>query len=208
MDEILFFLLKKGAHKNPLRMNTTEIGKEMNMSQQNVSHRLLQLEKQGMLKRERVSGIKLTEKGERKLRMFLQEMQEALEKNLLITGTVISGMQEGKRFLSMEEYKKRIFDVLGFVPYAGTLNIQLKGTGRKKRSRLLVMEPTIIEGFEKNGKRVGDLYAYKCEINEVKAAIIFPLKTRHGSDILEIVAAENLRKKLKLKDGKKVVVIV
>lgn len=208
MDELLFFLLKKGAHKNPLRMNTTEIGKELNMSQQNVSHRLLQLEREGFVKRERINGVQLTDKAEKKIRDFLQEIQKSLEKNLTIMGILVSGKQEGKKFLSMDEYKRKINNEFGFVPYAGTLNIRLDGSERKKRSRLLATEPKIIEGFEKHGKRYGDLYCYECKINGIEGAIIFPLRTRHGSEILEIISAENLRKKLKLADGKKVVVVV
>jgi len=209
MDKLLLLLLKHHAHKNPLRMSTMEFGIEAKMSQQNASRRLILLEKNGTIKRSRCEGITITEKGVRKLRLEIEELQQAFDIGLEIKGMVVSGVEEGKRFLAMSEYKKRIKNVLGFEPFPGTLNIKLTEKEKKKRSQLLALEPIIIDGFERNGKKYGDLYAYKCMVclrnahssNSIEAAVVFPLRTRHGVEILEIISSKNLRKNMRLRNG-------
>jgi riboflavin kinase len=208
MNDLMVFLLKKRAHKIPLRMSSIEIGKENGMSQQNASRRLLILEKEGKIRRNRRDGIILTDEGVREMKGLTRELYDALEDGLRIGGVVVSGMHEGRKFLSMKEYKDRINKAFGFVPFPGTLNIRLSGKERMKRSRMLAMEPKIVDGFEKEGRRYGDLYCYKCTINGIEGVVVFPLKTRHGSEIIEVIASDALRKTLGLKDGSRVELIV
>ena len=51
ISEIEFYLLKKGAHKEPKRITTNDIADETGISQQTASRKLIELEKDEMIER-------------------------------------------------------------------------------------------------------------------------------------------------------------
>jgi len=196
MDEILIFLLKQGAHRAPFRISTTVIGKELDMSQQNASRRMILLEREGAIKRSS-TGLTITESGLRTLNEFHNELKNALEwkvERLEFTGTVIDGLGEGEYYI--KKYAKKLKENLGYIPYFGTLNVKLGPGEMQKRSRLRLIEPIIIEDFEEDGRKFGGLFLYKCRIKDIEGAIVIPMRTHHGMDVLEIVSKEKLREKL------------
>ena len=65
-----------------------------------------------------------------------------------------------------------------------------------KRQLLREMEPIVVEEFEESGRRYGGLFIYKCQVNKYDCAIVIPLRTHHGIDVLEIIARERLKEKL------------
>ena len=60
-----------------------------------------------------------------------------------------------------------------------------------------------IPGFRKGSRTFGKLAVYKCMMNGIPGAIVFPERSQHGLQVLEVVSPYNLRKKLKLDDGSK-----
>ena len=66
------------------------------------------------------------------------------------------------------------------------------------------LEPIMIEGFMEGKRTFGDLFAYRCRIDEkIDGAIIIPVRTHHGTEIIEIIAPCNLQRTLaKRPDGK------
>ncbi|MBW9223223.1 DUF120 domain-containing protein [Methanothermococcus sp. SCGC AD-155-E23] len=125
----------------------------------------------------------------------------------ILYGKVISGKGEGKYFMSLKPYKERFKNLLGYYPYEGTLNIKLSEYVPVDMSRCLE-----IEGFEYNGKRyygVKVLPGWICK-NEfaVKGALIFPEKSTHPKDVVEVISPVNLRQYLSLKNGDVVKIIV
>jgi riboflavin kinase len=200
MDELLLFLLKKGANKRAIRLTTTEISGEMGMSQQNVSRRLKILEDGGEITRER-GGISISGKGIEGIKDLRAVLENAFSAKIKIYGKVVGGLGEGRFYLSQQGYIRQMKEKLGFDPYPGTLNIKLDRVGVEKRRRLLAMDPIIIEGFVKAERKFGDLFAYRAKIDGEASAILVPLRTHHGSDTLEIASADNLRKRFKLKEG-------
>ncbi|MEK6973470.1 MAG: DUF120 domain-containing protein [archaeon] len=117
-------------------------------------------------------------------------------------GEVILGLGRAKQFLEMPEYKKQFLDKLNFGPFPGTLN--LKVDEKELNEFLLEKEKRIIEDFEKNGKKFGSVVCYKIKIGNIPAAIIFPKKSKHAKNVIEIISYVNITKLLKLKIGDKV----
>jgi riboflavin kinase len=208
MDDILVFLLKQGAHIKPIRITTAEIGCEVQMSQQNASRRLAELEKKGYLKRGK-EGIKLSRKAYNEFADAYTMLKQVFErKRLEITGTITKGLEEGRYYLSMKGYKKQIKKLLGFVPYPGTLNVNIDEEELWKKRYLLQLEPVVIAGFRDRKRTYGDLYAYRCKLEGHSCALIVPLRTHHGPQILEVIGPYNIKKKLGKRDGDKVKVVV
>jgi len=200
MDEILIFLLRHGAHNTRLRMSTAQIGQELGMSQQNASRKLMCLEQAGMVKRDR-SGISLTQKAMDDIADLKALLNNAFEPKLEMHGRIVKGLGEGRFYLSQDGYIKQMKEKLGFEPYPGTLNIRLDREGIDARRRMLQLEPLIIDGFEKDGRRFGELFAYRANAGSIDCAIVVPLRTHHGNDMIEVMAPVNLRKTLRKKEG-------
>ncbi len=202
MDELIFFLLKKRAHLQPVRITTCELGKILGMSQQNASKKLLDFEKGGTVERTK-QGVFVTKKGVEGAYAAYSELKNVFEKEAVeIAGTVISGLGEGKYYMSFPEYKKQIREKLGFQPHEGTLNMKLPPAENDKKANFLKnSEPVIIKGFRKGERTFGDLFAYPCAIGKAKCALIIPLRTHHPSEIVEIISPSNLKKTLGKKDG-------
>lgn len=112
-----------------------------------------------------------------------------------IKGTVVSGVGEGKWYV--EKYLSYFEQTLGFTCYPGTLNMNVKKAPQFDGAKKLRVTPE-----EK------DLVAVDCYlvlINGVyDGAVVIPHITRHGKEIVELIAAVNLREELKLKDGDEV----
>lgn len=121
---------------------------------------------------------------------------------LSLKGHVASGIGKGKHFLSIKRYKNKIHKKIGIWAYEGTLNIKVNTEDRKVF--LYSETPIKINAFKINGRGYGGIWLYKAKINGISGAIIVPLKTNHGDDIIEFIADINLRNKLKLKDKGKV----
>jgi riboflavin kinase, archaea type len=120
---------------------------------------------------------------------------------MVFEGIVISGLGKGAVFLSIDHYKEKIKEKLGFGPYPGTLNIKVD---KQKTSLLTELAPIRIEGIKKDSKAYGGANCFKIRINNVEGAIIMPDLTEHGLDSIEIIAPINLKSELKIKDGDKV----
>ncbi len=117
-----------------------------------------------------------------------------------LRGTVAEGMRKGRVFLSHSEYQKRIEKMAGFVPFAGTLNLKID-SGEWKKARKQLPKKTIAP-FKHQQQSFGGLDLYACRLpDQSSVAVIVPHKTTHSADIIEIIAAKNLRKEFGLKNG-------
>lgn len=201
MDEVLLLLLKRGAHLRPVRITTSELGAWAGMSQQNASRKLALLEEGGYVERTE-DGVALTRKGRDELAAAYADMKAAFEGGKLeIEGEIVRGLGEGKYYLSLEGYRKQIRAALGFSPFPGTLNVRLSPGDMWKRQQLLKMEPAIISGFTDGKRTYGDLFAYRCRLAGSECAIIVPMRTHHGPDIVEVICGFDIKGKLGKKDG-------
>jgi riboflavin kinase, archaea type len=208
MDDILILLLRKGAKTRPVRMTTSEIGAEAGMSQQNASRRLAEMEQDGYIERGK-EGIMMTPKGTQELAAAYSSLRQAFEgERLEMHGKVVKGSGEGKYYLSLSGYRKQIKDKLGFDPFPGTLNVMVDDSSMAARQQLRRMEPFVISGFKDGERTYGDLFAYKCRLETLECAIVIPLRTHHGADVIEIICADDIKKSLGKKDGDQVKVMV
>ncbi len=64
----------------------------------------------------------------------------------------------------------------------------------------------MINGFRTKGRTYGDLFAYPCRVDGVDAVIVFPLRSNHPQNIIEIISDINLRRMLNKGAGARVVV--
>ena len=115
-----------------------------------------------------------------------------------IKGTVSTGKHGGTKYTTLDWVKKQIEQKLGFKPYPGTLNLKLEPAETQKLRQFTQKAQPIIIQPEKSfypGK------CYKVTVDNIKCSICFPEVPDYPADLLEIIAPQNLREKLKLKDG-------
>lgn len=201
ISDIIFYLLKKGCHKEPRSITTGEIAGHIGVSQQTASRKLIQLEKSGELSR---SGgrIFLTEKAVASVRRLMKEVLDSLEGSALIfEGALVKGLGEGGYYLCQDGYAQQFRKKLGFRPFCGTLNLLISAEDIEKRIILRQQKGIELTGFRKANRTFGKVMAYKCVVNGIPGAIVFPERSQHGLQVLEIVSPAHLRKKLKVADG-------
>lgn len=204
MDNILLFLLKIDAHKRRVLIGTNDIGQSTNMSQQNASRRLRLLEKNGLIEK-KDGQITITKKGLERIREEYSIMKKAFEGKIEITGIIVDGLGEGKYYMSLDGYRNSIKEKLGFDPFPGTLNVKIDPGNR---TEILSNEPIIIPGFTDKQRTYGDIFAFPCKIEGNDCAIVVPLRTSHGPDIIEIIADFEIKRKNKIKAGEKIKVLL
>ena len=127
-----------------------------------------------------------------------------LLKEIKLSGTVFSGGREGKKFLALPWVMRQIKEKLGFAPYPGTLNVKLSAENVKHRK--LLEKTRSIKVCPAEGYCKGLLI--KAFIAALECAIVVPEVAVYPKDVLEIIAAVNLREALQLEDGSEVTVTV
>lgn len=113
-----------------------------------------------------------------------------------IEGKVVKGLGEGSRYVRIPEYKAQFIERLGFVPYAGTLNLRVRGGWGELTER----EGIGVEGFTKGGRSFGPVKCFRARIGGIVGAVVIPSQGRHAGT-LEFIAPVKLREVLKLADG-------
>ena len=121
-------------------------------------------------------------------------------KNLVLNGTIVSGLGEGAYFMSMLHYEKEIRKKLGFNAYPGTLNLKV---GRKQINLLKKNNPIKIDGFKTADKTFGGADCYRARVKNIDGSIIIPYLSKHRN-VIEFIAPVRLKSGLKLKDGDKI----
>ena len=187
---------------------TVNIASQLGLSQQTVSRHLIELESQGLIRREkstRGTTLRITDKGVSELHKMYLTLHRILEKpkrQLTLEGEVFTGLGEGAYYVGQQGFTSSFQKKMRFKPFAGTLNLRLKSKHFKDRSFLESIGYVEIEGFRSGARSFGPSKCYPGMINgEVEGCAVIPLRTHYGQDVIEILAPVNLRKKLKLKDG-------
>lgn len=108
-----------------------------------------------------------------------------------IEGQVVKGLGEGAFYV--EKYRSYFLDTLGFEPFLGTLNVRVASLPP------LTYPLTITPAAERG------LFPVQCRDiiinNKVRGALVRPVKTAHQKEVLEIIAAVNLRERFSLQEG-------
>ncbi len=209
--QILLFLAEKGGLHSAIRISTAKIAQHFGISQQSASRKLRLLAADNLISLSATpagSRVQLTEQGIALLKNRFVELQQLFEKKKAsaLAGTVKIGLGEGKYYVSKKPYLAQFKKLLGFVPFFGTLNLIV---GREELNSFLAgMQPILIEGFETRERSFGPIKAFKAMVEgKQQAAIIFPERSTHPENEIEVIAPINLRKKFGLREGSKVTIL-
>jgi riboflavin kinase len=204
MFDVLIELAKKKT-----RVTTLNMAKRLGSSQQTMSRKIRELESLGLIERETAAKgqfVSLTDEGAKFIRKKYLELREIVERpkteSIAFGGLLVSGSGEGRYYVGQDEYFLQFHEKLGFRPFLGTLNVRLKTVQDvKAKNEMENMRPITIRGFKKDNRTFGDIRSYPCMINrKARGAVIIPERTHHPTDIVEIIASEDLRKSLGLKE--------
>ncbi|MBU0758614.1 MAG: CTP-dependent riboflavin kinase [Nanoarchaeota archaeon] len=203
--DVLLKLAEENNLKNKNTVTTIGLSKSLTVSQQTISRKLIELEKAGLIVRNssyRGITFSLTEDGTKFLNEKFIKLRNVLTKTTRnsIEGEIVSGLGEGKYYVSQKEYMLEFKKKLGFEPYAGTLNMNVNEM--ELAEFLSNIQMVVINGFKKSERTYGEIYSYPVRINkELEGAIIIPKRTSHSRKIVEVIAPVFLRGTLKLTFG-------
>ena len=204
----LAHILSKGGKHNFVNITTTSLGTEIGKSQQSASLHLKELELGGFIERiqsGRKQSIKITNKGFIELSTLHSLLSKLISKSpdsLTLIGMITSGMGEGAYYMSMKGYTKQFKSKLGYIPYPGTLNVQLNEKKFSEAiSQLSNYEGTKINSFSDGKRTFGWVKCFKSKINnKIDCELILLERTHHDTTIVEFISKSNIRKSLKIGD--------
>jgi len=209
---VLKHLALLGAFSDKIEVSSLDLADHLKVSQQTASRYLIELEKRGYITRElgvRRQRIGLTTRGKTLLQteyLLYKRLFEHRDR-LYLTGTVFSGMGEGRYYTTLDKYVEQFKEKLGFVPVPGTLNIEVNPLELSKLHLLRSYRGIVVESFSTENRSFGAVTCYPSRIKDVECAVIQPRRT-HYSNVLEIIAPVNLRETFNLNDGDSIEVSV
>ncbi len=203
-SHLLLAVILLGGSKKPVR--ASDLCEYLGTSRATISRWISKAEDLGFLRSiiaRRVQYVMATHKS-LELIKTIYEMTEGVrwDKEMLMA-EVFSGMREGAYYMSRPGYIMGFKEIVGYIPFPGTLNLKMKedDTIKVKEWRRKV-RPKIVPGFVEAGRTFGEVEVLPVELNgSIHAHAIFPLRRHYGDDVLEIIHPESLRVKLDLKDG-------
>jgi riboflavin kinase len=204
-DIILLKLARMGAMERYVTLTTKRIGELIDSSQQSASIYIRRLEEKGLIDRTQKkagSSIRITSEGLERMKSLYQEFRGLFdeEREIVVHGTINTGLGEGAYYLSQEGYINQLKDLFSMNPFPGTLNVKLS----RKDSPLVDLlrrGPGIeINGFRSGERSFGSCLCYPCKVNGTGAVVMVPNRTLHVGT-LEIISDSNLRDELSLQDG-------
>jgi riboflavin kinase, archaea type len=201
------------AARQPIQLSAVEFAKRLRTSPMTASRRLKKLEDGGLIARTlagRSQAIVITNKGSNALKeqylayKSIFEAKPAIE----LEGTIVSGLGEGRYYLSIRGYTKQFEELLGFTPYPGTLNIKLDDESASARVRLSNLAPIYISSFKTSNRTYGGIKSYVASIGGIDGAIIVPDRSHYHNDVIETIAPVSIKKTLKIDNGDSIKVVV
>jgi riboflavin kinase len=209
----LYKLAEIGAWNRTVKVSTEYLAEKMRMSQQTASRHLIEMEREGWIKRTITPEgclIKITESGIAELKKIYSSLKTVIEASyppsVTLEGILFSGLGEGAYYVTRDGYRKQFIEKLGFDPYPGTLNLKLTSDyDMKTRSELETYPAIEVQGFKNETRTYGPVKCFPAVINNrVKGAVLSAMRSHYDSSVLEIISSDYIRSKLKLKDGNKV----
>ncbi len=203
-----------GGLSSAVSVSSQSLAQELSISPQTASRRLISLENTHMISRVmRGDGqyVTITHAGEENLRVeyaAYRRIFETHDRHYVLEGELISGLGEGRYYVSVEGYASQFSKKLGITPYPGTFNVKLSPTAIETRRKLDAMKWTEIVGFTDHDRTFGGAKALKCTINGYACAILIPGRTHYPEDIIELISAERLRDVLGTEDGAAIIIEV
>jgi riboflavin kinase len=215
---MLYHLAKLGGLKEGVTTTTQEIAESIGSSQQTVSRRINSLRDAQLIERLAKGNtfiIRLTKEGISELKnnyLELKALFEQEQKETIYTGKVVTGMGEGKYYVSLPNYHKKFTEFLGRDPFPGTLNLALNDSMIDEYFHTLAQRtPKVIDGFKTEDRTYGPVDCYEVFLStqhngnsEIRCLILDIRRTSHKKGTVEIVSDIDLRKSLNLRDNTEV----
>ncbi len=203
-----------GGCQGAVWISSQTLASSLNTSPQTAARRLKSLEDQMVISRSiRADGqhVSITRKGEEVLHKEYSEYCRIFERSnerYELQGAVISGLGEGRYYMSMEYYRHQFQEVLGYAPFPGTLNLRLTPASVEIRRKMDLLPWISIRGFMAENRTFGDARCLPCHIQGISCAIVVPGRTHYPEDIIEVISDRELRKDLEIKDNDTITVEV
>lgn len=173
--ELLKQLAKFGGLHDHVLVSSSELAQRLGVSQQTASRKILQLLDAGLILRRmgtRKQHIRVSPAGIDILRREYADYRQLFQggERITLRGKVVTGLGEGRYYISREGYRKAFSTLLGFDPYAGTLNIEVDAAEREKMAQLKEMEGLMIEPFQSEGRTFGGVKCFRASVRVADAA--------------------------------------
>ena len=212
MKSPLLRLALLGAIHKPIKISVNDFAQKLKTSPMTASRRLKELDDEGLISRKllgRSQAVKITDKGESFLKDEYLEYKSIFDYAGAVefNGCIISGLGEGKYYLSLHGYTKQIEEKLGFSPYPGTLNVKLDRDSVPARARLVEFEPVRISGFKRRNRTYGGINCYSAVVEGIQGAIIVPDRSHYHNDVVEIIAPVSIKQTLGRGNSDKIKVV-
>lgn len=210
--QLLRYLASAGGDRAPVSATSGELGKRLGVSQQAADRYLVRLAERGLLTRTlaaRRQQLLVTPAGMEVLRGEYHAYRRVFEGpgRLRFTGTVASGLGEGRYYLTQPGYVVQFTERLGYTPYPGTLNLRLDEPDLRRVQNVHHWAGIRIDGFPASGRTFGGATCYAARLRGRPSHLIVPDRTHH-KDVVEFIASEFLREALPVKDGDRIEVEV
>jgi riboflavin kinase len=196
-----------GGCRGPVWISSQSLGDTLAMSPQTASRRLKSLEAQRLVDRSlRPDGqyVALAREGEEALRKEYADYARIFGEGAgpySLTGSLISGLGEGRYYMSLDPYREQFRRVLGSDPFPGTLNLRLSSASRDVKRKVDALPWTRIQGFVREGRTFGEARTLPCRIRDIPCAIVVPGRSHYPDDVIEVISTQELRTALNLSDG-------
>ena len=209
---VLKMLALAGADHTAVVLTSRELGERIGVSQQAADRYLMALEKKGLLTRalaQRRQRLLLTPVAMELLRAEYHSYHRIFEgpAKIAFSGTVTSGLGEGRYYLSQPGYVVQFTERLGYSPYPGTLNVRVGADELRKVAQVSGWSGIRIDGFHTSGRTFGGATCFPATLNGHACHLIHPDRS-HYKDVVEFVAADCLRETLPVKDDDAVEVAI
>ena len=201
------------ALRKPVKVSVVDFARRLDASPMTASRRLKELEDEGFITR-MLSGksqaIAITEKGSEVLKQRYLAYKSVFEAKptIELTGKMVSGLGEGRYYLSIRGYTKQFEEKLGFSPYPGTLNIKLDSESASARVRLNNLDYVYISSFKTSNRTYGGIKCYRAAISRIRGVVIIPDRSHYQNDVIETVAPVSIKQTLGRDNGDRVKVVV
>lgn len=203
--ELLKQLAKIGGLHDYVLISSSELAERIGVSQQTSSRKILELLDAGLIVRRmgtRKQHIRVSPTGLEVLRREAADYRALFSagERLTLHGKVMTGLGEGRYYLSRDGYRKAFNRLLNFDPFPGTLNVEVEPIEREKVAEVKDMEGLLVPEFQSEGRTFGAVKCFRAEVHGVEAAVIFPVRSHHVH-VVELISPHNLREKLGVSDG-------
>ena len=129
-EQISFLLELRTQLQSPgtaLHTTTGKLAEILSCSQQTISRRLRQAQEQNLIVRTvtpQGMQIKLTPQAVGLLLATQKSIETffSTDKTLCVSANILPGLGEGQYYMSQEGYKSQFKQILGYIPFPGTLN--------------------------------------------------------------------------------------